>query len=107
MPFEVVWMTDQLVSLVTPFKDFAYTICYYQNIDFSSSFSVEDNYCSASTRIEVVFVIGAIAYSYRAIQCIRQGIGKGKYFFTPEFFNTIKYLSSLVTLVLSYEYKAE
>jgi hypothetical protein len=27
--FPVIWMTDQLVSLITPFKDFAYTICYF------------------------------------------------------------------------------
>lgn len=31
--FPVIWMTDQLVSLVTPFKDFAYTICYYTLLD--------------------------------------------------------------------------
>jgi hypothetical protein len=27
--FPVIWMTDQLVSLITPLKDLAYTICYY------------------------------------------------------------------------------
>ena len=31
--FPVIWLTDQLVSLVTPFKDFAYTICYYSLLD--------------------------------------------------------------------------
>jgi len=30
--FPVIWMTDQLVTLITPFKDMAYTICYYMNI---------------------------------------------------------------------------
>jgi len=50
VPFEVVWMTDQLISLVTPFKDFAYTICYYQNTDFSQTNDIK-NSCSSATRI--------------------------------------------------------
>lgn len=32
--FPVIWLTDQVVSLVTPFQDFAYTICYYTHLDF-------------------------------------------------------------------------
>ena len=31
--FPVIWLTDQLVSLTNPFKDFAYTICYYTLLD--------------------------------------------------------------------------
>jgi hypothetical protein len=34
--FPVIWMTDQVVSLVTPLKDFAYTVCYYTEIDFTT-----------------------------------------------------------------------
>lgn len=83
VPFEVVWMTDQVVSLVTPLKDFAYTICYYTQLDLNAETDPTDNYCSSVTRIEIVFVVGAIAYSYRMIQCIRQGYDKKKYFFTP------------------------
>ena len=49
--FPVIWMTDQAISLVTPLKDFAYTICYYQNIDFTKEFSVDQNKCSSSTRV--------------------------------------------------------
>lgn len=30
--FPVIWMTDQFISLVNPFKDFAYTICYYSQM---------------------------------------------------------------------------
>ena len=33
--FPVIWMTDQVISLVTPLKDFGYTVCYYQHIDFN------------------------------------------------------------------------
>ena len=32
--FPVIWMTDQVISLVTPLKDFGYTVCYYQHINF-------------------------------------------------------------------------
>jgi hypothetical protein len=31
--FEIGWITDQLVSLITPLKDLAYTICYYWHLD--------------------------------------------------------------------------
>ena len=30
--FPIVWLTDQMVSLVTSFKDFAYSICYYMYV---------------------------------------------------------------------------
>ena len=45
-------------------------------------------------------------YLYRTLQCIRQGIGAGTYFFTPFFYNTLKYLFSLLTLTLSFTYNA-
>lgn len=98
-------MTDQLISLITPFKDLAYTICYYQ---YLLNDSVESSYkiCNSNTKVEVVLVVGAIAYSFRILQCIKQGYDKGTYFGTPEFFNTVKYAFSLTTLTLSYFWKA-
>jgi hypothetical protein len=45
--FPVVWMTDQVVSLVTPLKDFAYTICYYTQIDFHT----DKNPCSKNSKV--------------------------------------------------------
>lgn len=71
--FAIIWMTDQLVSLVTPLKDFAYTICYYKDIDFTSS----KNPCSSNERADVVIVVALIAYSLRILQCFRQGYDKG------------------------------
>lgn len=53
-----------------------------------------------------MFVIGAIAYGYRIVQCMRQGYDNGKYLGEPYFFNTLKYTSSLITLTLSYFWKA-
>lgn len=32
--FSIIWMTDQWISLSLPLRDFAYTICYYKEIDF-------------------------------------------------------------------------
>ena len=76
--FPVIWLTDQVVSLVTPFQDFAYTICYYTILDLYPANPEEyENPCSASTRVEIVFVVGAVAYSYRIIQCMRQGYDHG------------------------------
>jgi hypothetical protein len=66
-------MTDQLVSLVTPLKDFAYTICYYKDIDFSTS----ENPCNSTDRADVVLTVAIIAYSLRTLQCLRQGYDKG------------------------------
>lgn len=33
--FEIGWITDQFVSLITPLKDLAYTICYYWHLDYN------------------------------------------------------------------------
>lgn len=66
-------MTDQLVSMVTPVKDFAYTICYYKDVDFSKT----DNPCKDSNIASVVLIVAVGALSFRMIQCIRQGYDKG------------------------------
>ena len=31
--FPITWLTDQMVSLITSWKDLAYTICYYSALD--------------------------------------------------------------------------
>lgn len=96
--FPIIWMTDQLVSLITPLKDFAYTICYYTQIDFTTT----SNPCILKNRADVVLVVALIAYSLRMLQCMKQGWDKKEYFSQPYFWNTIKYASSLITAVLSY-----
>ena len=99
--FPIVWLTDQVVSLITPLKDFAYTVCYYTEIDFSTNI----NPCTSNTKVEVVLIVAIIAFGYRMLQCIRQGYDKGEYFCTPFFLNTMKYASSLITAILAFEYK--
>jgi len=80
VPFLISWTTDQFVSLVTPFEDLAYTICYYTKIDFSNpDFIGETNPCRSSTRI-AVFVFACITFGYRISQCLRQGYDKRKFF---------------------------
>jgi hypothetical protein len=72
-------MTDQLVSLITPFKDFAYTICYFIGLT-SNTTDGSAKSCNSNGRIEVVFVVAAIAYICRILQCLRQGYDKGSFF---------------------------
>jgi hypothetical protein len=81
VPFPVIWMTDQLVSLITPLKDLAYTICYYDYLVVHRAANASYLECSSASRIEVVFVVGAIAFTCRILQCLRQGYDKGRYLF--------------------------
>lgn len=77
VPFVVTWATDQLLSLLTPFQDMVYTICYYSAQDFSDVYAVQNN-CKNPAKI-AVFVYGIIIFSYRIFQCMRQGWDKKKY----------------------------
>lgn len=104
--FPIAWLTDQVVSLVTSFKDLAYTICYYSSLDLSIIPTTSSNQCSAGANISVVFLVGMFAFVWRMLQCIRQGIAFGAYFCTPFFINTLKYLTSLITLILSFVYSS-
>lgn len=97
--FPIVWTTDQFISLVNPLKDFAYTICYYTQLDLQST---SNSRCSSA--IEVVFVAGCIALIMRMLQCFRVGYDMKNYFCAPAFYNTLKYFCSLLTLLFSYLY---
>lgn len=50
VPFPVIWMTDQIISLVTPFKDLAYTICSYISLSYTT-IDVSTKNCNSSSRI--------------------------------------------------------
>ena len=41
------------------------------------------------------------------MQCIKLGIDTNSYFFKPNFFNSIKYSMSLITLIFSYSYSSQ
>ncbi len=77
--FPVIWFTDQIISLATPLRDFAYTICYYNELDFNN---LADNRCNNKNRAEIILIVGLVAYSYRIMQCMRQGYDKGEYLWT-------------------------
>jgi hypothetical protein len=94
-------MTDQWISLATPLRDTAYTVCYYSQLDFDN---ISYNPCKSSSTFEVVLLAVVIASSYRILQCIRLGISQGKYMFTPHMVNTIKYLCSLSAAIVSFIY---
>lgn len=49
--FPVIWMTDQVISLITPFKDFAYTICYFNNIATDISANISHKNCNSASKI--------------------------------------------------------
>lgn len=104
--FPIAWLTDQVVSLVTSFKDLAYTICYYTSLDLTIPPVGDKNICSAGANIYVVFMVGMFTFIWRMLQCIRQGIAAKSYFCTSLFLNTVKYLCSLITLTLSFLYSA-
>jgi len=93
-------MTDQWLSLITPFRDLRYTVCYYNELDFAKP---KVNPCRNIT-YEIVVLITTIAISYRILQCIRLGYSQGKYFTAPHFKNSIKYSLSLVSAILSFYY---
>ncbi len=50
-------------------------------------------------------IVAVSVCSIRIIQCIRQGYDKGEYFMTPFFFNTLKYLATLLTAIFAFYYK--
>lgn len=99
--FPIIWMTDQWISLSTPSRDLAYTVCYYQSLDFSD---LTNNPCKNSSRFEVVALAVVIALSYRILQCIRLGISEGKYFGTKHMVNSLKYVASLTSTITSFLY---
>lgn len=104
--FPIAWFTDQMVCLITCFTDLAYAICYYAVLDLYSAPSADKNVCSSSANIYVVFLVGMFIFVWRMMQCMRQGISAGVYFCAPFFPNTLKYLSALITLILSFVYSA-
>ena len=102
--FGIVWMTDQWLSLITPFRDLRYTICYYTELKFDVP---SINPCKNNNSFEIVVLIATIAISYRILQCIRLGISQGKYFTAPHFTNSIKYSLSLASAIMSFQYNLD
>jgi hypothetical protein len=79
--FMTTWATDQLVSLLTPFQDLIYTVCYFTSLDFADV-QVLNNNCKYPAKLGV-FIFGIIVFSYRIMQCMKQGWDKRKYLWEP------------------------
>jgi hypothetical protein len=95
--FAANWLTDQLISLLSPFKDFYYTICFY---------SKAKTFCQAQLNFLPNLFLGVLFSTLRILQCMRSGYDHGGYFLTPHFFNSIKYLVNIVTQVFSFLYSS-
>ncbi|KRX07878.1 hypothetical protein PPERSA_10266 [Pseudocohnilembus persalinus] len=101
MEFRIAWMTDQLISLVGAIKDFEYTLCYW----IQQIFGKDTATCTDSKR-PTGFLASLIPLYYRAVQCSRQiyedYTGLPSIYKHPQFINLGKYLSSILTSILSY-----
>lgn len=75
--FVIVWMTDQWISMTTPLRDLAYTVCYFTRLDFDASKENDNNPCKNNGAFEVVLLCVLIALSFRVMQCIRLGYQQG------------------------------
>lgn len=75
-------------------------MCYYFYTDKVNKEQLE--YCKSPDRFSMSIEIVLFPYVLRILQCIRQGITAKKYFNTPYFYNTLKYLSSALAIVSSY-----
>ena len=99
--FAVAWMTDQWISMATPLRDLAYTVCYFTRLDFDV---VNVNPCKDHSSFEVTMLVIVIAISYKILQTVRVGFQEGKYWMTTHMANTAKFVISLITAILSYFY---
>lgn len=105
VPFFISWTTDQFVSLVTPFEDFSYTICYYTKIDFANPDFVEEiNPCRSPVRT-AIFVYGCVTFGYRIVESLRQAYDNRKFIGEHQFYNSIKYSFSLLTVITAYKWR--
>ncbi len=91
-------MVDQFISMAIPLKDASYTICYYTQGNFKSTI----NLCTDSSMAIPILAVGVFAGSYKILQCLRQGYEKKEYFFTPPFYNTLKFSFIILATVLAY-----
>ena len=99
--FPTIVFIDQIVSLITPLKDFTYSICYYSRMSFWSLEAIS-NPCSDMSKF--VLIMATSVFGYRLLQCINQGYDQGNYFCSAFFINTTKYVFSITAAILAYYY---
>ncbi|KRX05664.1 hypothetical protein PPERSA_09804 [Pseudocohnilembus persalinus] len=100
MEFRISWLTDQLTSLVGPFKDFEYTMCYYI-YDVQKHNNIVSYTCPHGER-PTAFILSIVPLFLRAAQCLKQAYDDGYYKGNPIIINFFKYFSSILASILSY-----
>ena len=90
------WLGDQMTSLVGPFRDIEYTVCYY--VHYNNTFEEKKRLCS--NRRPIVILIGIYPYFIRFLQVIKTM--KEKNIIFPDILNAIKYTLSILVTISSY-----
>ena len=90
------WLGDQMTSLVGPFRDIEYTVCYYTH--YYNTFEEKKRLCSS--RRPIVILIGIYPYFIRFMQVIKTMWEKKIIF--PDILNSIKYILSMLVAISSY-----
>ena len=90
------WLGDQMTSLVGPFRDIEYTVCYY--VHYNNTFEEKKRLCSS--RRPIVILIGIYPYCIRFLQVIKTMWEKKIIF--PDILNAIKYVLSILVAISSY-----
>ena len=90
------WLGDQMTSLVGPFRDIEYTVCYYTH--YFNTFEEKKRLCSS--RRPIVILIGIYPYFIRFLQVIKTMWEKNIIF--PDILNAIKYILSMLVAISSY-----
>ena len=90
------WLGDQMTSLVGPFRDIEYTVCYY--VHYNNTFEEKKRLCS--NRRPIVILLGIYPYCIRFLQVIKTMWEKKIIF--PDILNAIKYTLSILVAISSY-----
>ena len=90
------WLGDQMTSLVGPFRDIEYTVCYYTH--YFNTYEEKKRLCSV--RRPIVILIGIYPYFIRFMQVIKTMWEKSIIF--PDILNAIKYTLSILVAISSY-----
>ena len=90
------WLGDQMTSLVGPFRDIEYTVCFY--VHYNNTFEEKKRLCS--NRRPIVILIGIYPYAIRFLQVIKTMWEKKIIF--PDILNAIKYTLSILVAISSY-----
>ena len=94
--FKHVWFTDQLTSMIGPFRDIEYTACYY--IHYGNSFEEKKMVCS--NKRSFILVISIFPHILRTLQCFRVIYDSKKFF--PQIINAWKYFFAIIVAIMSF-----